>query len=276
MKPLNLTDAIWQESLSEPRSYLLDYASHNNHVLPQEVWDQLSARKASAVAEADQLTARATWCLEEIGHTQDAFVTAFVKLSQGSFKEAWDQFAQCENYAASLDRHIADLENAFGVEHIRKHTSQFQELFPLKLGVSPGILIKESRCSICDSVLTLRNRCPHELGNIYDGEECVKVVSKYELLHVALVPNPMQKTTMIFPDENHVHIFDRLRQLSLELKTPWREWSLSKEERRTHHPAFKGIGRNQHCPCGSRTKYNKCCLTKERVFPHYIISITPS
>ena len=273
MKAMNLNEAIYQDSLSLSRTHLSEYSSRNYFVVPQDVWDKLSERKKFAVSAIDQLTATAVWCLEGIGRAQDSFVTAFKSLCAGAYKEAWEQLVRCENTIGGLDRHFTEEENQFGIEHIRKHTTQFQELFPLSMGISPGLLIKEARCSICDSRLTLRNGCAHELGAIYDGEECIKVVTKCELLHVALVGNPLQKSTMIFPDEDKNHTYVRIQELAQRLETPWRRWNLTKEERRNHHPAFKGIGRNETCPCRSALKYKKCCLRKEKVYPHFLISV---
>lgn len=164
---------------------------------------------------------------------------AFNAICEGEFKESWDTLEKCENAIRGLDWHFTEAENEFGIEYVRKHTKQFQELFPLKWGVSLGLLIKEARCSICDSKLTLRYECTHELGEIYDGEECLKVISDFELLHVALVDNPVQKVTMFFPDEDKNHIFDKIQEIAIFLGSPWRRWSSTREERRTHHPAFK-------------------------------------
>ena len=51
-----------------------------------------------------------------------------------------------------------------------------------------------------------------------------------------------------------------------------RRWSYYREERRQFHPDFKGIGRNERCPCSSGAKYKCCCLGKEKVYPHFVIS----
>ena len=166
-------------------------------------------------------------------------MTAFKSLCEGTYKEAWEQLVQCENTIGGLDRHFTEEGNQFGIEHIRKHTTQLQELFPLSMGISPGLLIKEARCSICDSRLTLRNGCAHELGEIYDGEECIKVVTKWELLHVALVGNPVQKSTMIFPDEDKNHIFVRIQELAHRLETPWRRWHLTKGRKKKSSSGFQ-------------------------------------
>lgn len=272
---MSLREAMYQDSLSWTRTQLLNYSDRNNSVLQQNVWESLSRARALAVSEDDQLTAKAVWCLERIGQVQDQFVLSFNAICTSNFQEGWDGLEKCENQIRGLDRHFAEEENEFGIEHIRKHTKQFQELFPLKWGLSPGLLIKEARCSICDSKLGLRSRCAHKLGEIYSGEECIKVVTKCEFLHVALVENPVQKFTMFFPEEDKNHIFEKIQELATWVGSPWRRWSSRREERRTHHPAFQGIGRNQKCPCGSDRKFKKCCLNKEKVYPHFFIDLDP-
>ena len=273
---MNLREAIFQRTLSSPRTQLIEYRRRENLRISQEVWDSLAEVKQSAVAQNDQMTAKAVWCLETVAKVQDSFVKAFDEMREGAFQEAWDSLFRCECETSSLDYHFTDSKSEFGVEHIRKCTQQYQELFPLKCGFSPGFLVHESRCSICNSILTLRGGCSHELGEIYDGEKCNTVVTKWELLEVSIVDNPADKSTMVFPEEGKDPTFDKIQELTIQLGNPWRRWSSTKEDRRTHHPAFQGIGRNEKCPCRSDKKYKKCCLNNEKVYPHFFIAVERS
>ena len=264
---------IDQPQLSLARSSLRDYKTRTESILPPEFWQNLSQVKYEAVAADDQLTAKASWCLATVGLIQDTFVSAFWHIRGGKFQEAWGMIAQCESALNGLDRHFTEVDSEFGIEFIRTHTRQFQDLFPLKWGMSLGLLVKERRCSICDAVITLRSGCTHEWREIYNGEMCVPIVERSEMLHVALVDNPFQKSTMIFPKGDDAPQLVPLKDLADALLSPWRSWSYRKEERKKHHPAFKGLGRNDICPCESGLKYKRCCLNKDKVYPHFLVSI---
>ncbi len=93
-----------------------------------------------------------------------------------------------------------------------------------------------------------------------------------ELLHVALVDQPVQKYSVISPTGNDGDRFALIEFVVSALRSPWHGWSYHREERRRYHPAFMGIGRNDRCPCGSTRKYKVCCLNKEIVFPHFQLS----
>ena len=272
---MDLRSAIKQDRLASARVHLQDFARRGSSLIPQEVWSSLSDAKELAASENNQLTAKALWCLEQIGQIQDSFVDAFNSIRDGKYKEGWDGLERCENHLKSLDRHLTEEDGEFGLEHVRKHVEQFQELFPVKWGFSPGILYKEVRCSICDARIGLREGCEHRNGEIYSGEMCARVVKAAQILHVALVDNPAQKFSVIFPDEEKNDTLEKIQELSIQLETPWLGWSLTREDRRTHHPAFRGIGRNDRCPCGSEKKFKRCCSNKERVYPHFYIDLDP-
>ena len=274
-KEMTVRESIFQPAFDAPRNWLLSYESRSENILPTAYWKVLSRLKKEYVSKDDQSAAKAAWCMETIGQIQDSFVSAFAPIRERDFKTAWDCFAKCEGSIHSLDRHFNEEYGEFGIEHVRIHTRQFQELFPLKWGISPGILINEKRCSVCNSKLTVRFGCEHQNGEIYDGELCNDVVTEFELLHVALVDKPAQRGTVIWPEIEGNPGFIPLISVVDGLTSPWVRWSCDKEERRIHHPAFKSVGRNDRCPCGSNLKYKRCCLNKQMVpeFPHFKITI---
>lgn len=269
---MTLREAIDQPSLLEQRNQLRDYRSRSTTLLLPEHWHKLSELKHAAVAADDQLTAKAVWCLETIGGIQDQFVSAFSSMSSGEFKEAWDELERCEIELIFLDKHFREMEREFGVEHVRVHTRRFQDLYPFKWGISPAFLNKEIRCSICDAKLTLRVGCEHRVGEIYDGEMCSRVIKDIQILHFALVDNPVQKYSVIFSDGNNDDRFILIKYPVAALRSPWDGWNYRKEERRQYHPAFRRLRRNELCPCRSGLKYKLCCLNKDIVFPHFELS----
>ena len=263
--------AIAQPTFDVVRNQLLDFRSRTSSQLPVDFWQRLSRTKEEYVCQNNQVGAKAVWCLETVGHIQDNFISAVLHIRAEEFQKAWDLLEQCENAITSLGRHFVEHQGEFGIEHVRVHTRQLQELYHLKWGFSPGLLFEEVYCSICQGKRTLRADCGHEVGEIYNGEICANVVAKAKILHISLVDNPAQKGSVIWPDGETPPQFDLLRYLADELLSPWGVWRYHKEIRKCYHPAFKNVGRSDPCPCGSDLKYRRCCMKKDTVpdFPHF-------
>ena len=266
--------AIAEPAFDVPRKQLLDFRSRISSTLPQDFWEHLSKIKDEYVRQDNQIGAKAAWCLEIVGHIQDKFIAAFLQLSAEDYRKAWDLLEQCETAISSLDRHFVEVRSEFGIEHAHAHTRQLQELFHLKWGFSPGVLIEEALCSICQVRRRLRHNCGHETGEMYDGELCTVVVVKGQLLHVSIVDNPAQKFSVIWPDDETQ--FSPLKHLADELLSPWNEWRYHKEIRRSHHPVFRNAKPSDPCPCGSDLSYNNCCMNKDTVpnFPHFRFNVS--
>lgn len=273
MKEVTLRQEIDQLRLRRVRDLLRNYKARTTQTLSHSCRQELATLKGKAISDGDQLVAKAVWCLETIGHIQDHFVSVFLNLRAGEYKEAWNLLEKCENEIGFLDRHFIEEGDEFGVEHAHVHTKRLQDLYPVSLAVSPAFLHKEVRCSACDAKQSLRGGCDHISGEIYDGEMCGMVVTSPELLYLAIVENPVQKSSFIFPEGDNDQPFRSIKELATAIGSPWRRWSYYKEERRQFHPAFKGIGRNDQCPCWLGAKYKRCCLGKEKVFPHFVVSL---
>lgn len=56
-----------------------------------------------------------------------------------------------------------------------------------RVGISAGLIIEESVCSICNQDSDL---CPHIAGREYDGSRCQNIITKVKADHVAFVENP--------------------------------------------------------------------------------------
>jgi len=70
-----------------------------------------------------------------------------------------------------------------GQYHIECHAA----LAHNRVGLSIGVIVQESHCSICKED---PEDCSHITGRIYDGEECVQVITKAALQEVSLVGRP--------------------------------------------------------------------------------------
>lgn len=103
------------------------------------------------------------------------------------------------------------------------------------------------------------------------GEMCYHIIEDAELLGIALVKNPLEKYTVIFPQGMEYNYF-MLENLMPRLDTPYDRWyvDILKEK----NSSYKGVGRNDKCPCGSDKKYKKCCLGIEKeITNHHRITL---
>ena len=269
MNQMTVDTALEQSSLRASRDYLQDYRIRTDGLISSAFWENLCQLKGQAVADDDQMMAKTIWCLETIGRIQDHFVSAFLQIRIDEFKDAWDQLERCQVETGSLDRQFSDEGEEYGIEHARFHTKQFQELYPFEIGLSPGYLVKEARCSICHKELSLRGGCDHKRGEIYDGKMCGREITKLEVLHVSLTDKPANKFSVIFPNGNDDYRFSLVKSVVDALHSPWHRWRYRREERKDHHPRFKSVGLNDPCPCESGLRYENCCISKDTVFPHF-------
>ena len=159
-----LREAIDHSSLHDLRFLLQEYYKRTDAMLPTTFWDTAKDLKREAVGANDQITAKAIWCLETIGKVQDFFVGAYTAMASSDYREAWSKLERCETHISFLDRHFTEKRKEFGIEHCRKHRRQFQDLFHLKWGFSPGMLYREMECTICGAKIELRRNCGHRVG----------------------------------------------------------------------------------------------------------------
>jgi hypothetical protein len=128
-------------------------------------------------------------------------------------------------------------------------------------------------CSVCGRVVSIRNGCDHKKGEIYDGEMCVHKVEEARFLELSVVPNPVQKYSVMWlmKDGKQVDHYDysNVAYVIAGLRRPYDGWDLQRTMIREPHSQYRDVGRNDKCPCGSNKKYKKCCLTTEGVLkPH--------
>jgi hypothetical protein len=230
--------------------------------------DTIAALKREAVESADDLLAKACWCLEQIAGAQKHFEDGFAMARRDDFYGFWCQLEQCELALAFLRRHYVPEADDFGLRHMSLHVLQFQELFPYKLFISPGMVVEEAVCSICLDRIKLRGGCEHVLGEIYSGEMCSQVIRKGRLLEASLVENPVQKYSVLFGPEI-TYDYGAVRYVVAGLGSAWDGWSYRKRTILEAQDSFAETGRNEPCPCGSGRKYKRCCQTSKPERVHY-------
>jgi len=239
----------------------------------QELMRIVLDNKKREVQRGNELNATEYWCLEQILKIQNHYIDAYKQMKAGKYYKGWCSLERCEIEIFFLSKH-KEIGARFHLSFIENQVMKYQKLFPYKYFFSTEFLQKEIRCSICDKVITPRNKCKHKLGQIYKGELCNRKISGLEILGIALVTNPAHKYAVAFArsdsgDENDNYDYSVVGYLIERLISPFDKWDYVTETKRHPHSRYNQLGRNDPCPCGSGKKYKKCCLLQEGVLrPH--------
>ncbi len=265
--------SLLHASLREERGALQRYHTRIEDTLPTSFASSLKEKKLAAVAGGHQSLAKAIWCLETVGESQDVFIEAFADMKAGLFESAWVKLEQCDIVLHQLRPHFAEINDRFGIRHMTVHLRQFQELYPYTFGISPAFVFREVECSICSARLYLRPTCEHVSGEIYDGEMCGPIITNAELIEISLVENPSQKYSVIFPFGDEDPRLAHLKHVCEILGSPWTAWTYERETRTRHFGSDRRIRLTDECPCGSRETFGQCECPKELTFPHFEIAV---
>lgn len=254
--------------LEEPRRLAGGYRARRTDKLPPSYWTILTEVKEQARDDGDVILASACWCFEQIGRAQDHFTSAFVQAQADEFYRSWCELDRAEIELHFLKEHLPIDDDVFGLKHISVHVPRFQALFPYKVFLSPGMVVKKAHCSICQAAIKLRGGCGHVIGQIYEGKMCSRLITEVELLEISLVDTPVQKYSVPFgPDITYD--YGAIRYVVAGLRSPWHGWNYTESETVTHNEGFPGTPRNAICPCGSGKKYKRCCKREKRKKVHY-------
>ena len=222
----------------------------------KQIREILSGIKKASVQQNDQQTAKTVWCYETIHSIQANYLDSFANMKGGMFYEAWCLLERIEIAINSLSPHfVFDIGDPYKLIYIEKHIKQFQSLYPYKFFSSPAILYLEKKCSICGEVITIRKPCGHKKGEIYYGEMCVHEITKGRLLEISVVPNPVQKYSVLFiSDKETGEQVDHYNYSLLEytisgLRRPFDGWEIRRTKIRHPHLLFSHVSRNDPCPC---------------------------
>lgn len=242
-----------------------------------EIQKQIIERKKSFVSSSDEVGAKQCWIYQQTLLVQQLYLKSFSELKEYKFYDAWCTLERCEIEIKSLMKHTNKEQNkSLWLNFISDHVFRYQSIYPYKIFMSPEIIEKKIVCSICGAVISIRNHCGHEVGEIYNGEYCFRIVEKAEFIGMAMVENPVQKYSVPFlsdekgGEKKDHYNYQVVKYLIDALISPYDEWQVQHFDKLHSHSAFLDIGRNEKCPCGSNKKYKKCCLPKDGVLmPHY-------
>lgn len=234
------------------------------------ILQNLKILKRNAVNRGFEMRAKDLWILERIALVNCKYQEAFKLLINRKYFDAWCSIEQVEIMLKSLKRHF-DISDDYKLSFIERTIKNLQVLFPYRLFSSSEFLKKKKKCNICNKIVSVRNPCVHKVGEIYSGEECIRIVTELEPLGIAYVENPVNKYGVLFltkedSDGNSITVdnynYELIENfLKMDL-LPYSYWDLELIKTYFPHPEYKEV---DSCPCLSGLKYIDCCKEKQGI-----------
>lgn len=249
------------------------YLKQKNLKFDDSIKDSIESKRLKAIDIQDEDAANYYWCMSQVFKIQRAFVTAFNYLQSGKFEDAWNLF-DCadidlgvleENYMVDRDKDL------FHLCFIGKMIKEYQKLFPYHHFFSREAIIKEEKCNICGKVVSIRHPCGHVPGKLYMGKLCLREITDLEFKAIAIVTDPFDKYSIVKIDGKD-YDYGMLKYLLEIVHDPFEPFHIRNEM--IKRDEYKGIGRNDLCPCGSGKKYKRCHMGKDsELMNHYIVCL---
>ena len=231
----------------------------------------LGSLKEKSIQENSEEKAKEIWVLEQIAEIQQGYQIIFNALKSREYYEAWCDLERLEIKFQGLKKHFSYNEEEYKLAFIEKCITNLQAIYPYSLFFSSEIVELEKKCNICNKVLSVRNPCNHKVGEIYKGEYCLRIISDFKVIGVAIVNNPVHKYSVaFFKDETTGDTKDQYNYVAIDylmnrLNSTFEDWDLEIEYKFIPHEYFSGYGTDDFCPCNSGDKYNECCLSNPGV-----------
>lgn len=240
----------------------------------------LKEAKAIYLNKKNEDAAKQTWIFENVFSAQYQYLKSFRLMKSGKYSEAWNMLIGAEDAIHFVGSHINEEDmKRYSLDFIECQGKRFQYLFPNKMFASAEIIKDEIRCSICNKIITPRDFCEHKTGEIYNGEMCCYIVTKWTPISVSVVSNPRNKRCLIFPQStsgSDGYNYNVLKHLFSLLISPYDEWDFKETKILSSHKHFNNYPKTYLCPCESGKTYSECCLKNpDGVFHSHIDFILP-
>ena len=229
-------------------------------------------KERAVKSQGDELQAKAIWCLEGLVMAHSEFTLAHDSMRSGDVVEAFKRIEGILAGTPHIRRHLNDAGGKFGLDLIHNLARNWVTLLDPPYGVSLGAITKRSHCSICQTKVGVLWPCGHMRGEIYGGKYCSQIVDKWELAEGSLVERPAS-LLLSNHTERMLKKADEFTELAKKLPSPYTPWLLEPVTDLVQHPAYRDVGRNAKCPCGSGKKLKRCCTRGHPKIKHWGIRI---
>ena len=177
--------------------------------------------KETYISNNDEENAKRCLLLESILQIQHNYLKTYKLILKNKHDSAWSCIIDIENEIELIKPYIEVDFAKYKLDIVKDKNTKIQTLFPYTLFFSAGYTVGNYRCSICGEVITLRHRCNHKKGQIYNGRWCFWIkenITNFD--HVAVVTNPKDKRCI--PKEFNGKRFDFsvVDELVIHIKRP--------------------------------------------------------
>lgn len=201
------------------------YLREENLSLKNNVSYKLQIMKEAAIKNQDEPLANELWCMQEIYAVQKLYLKAFELLKRGSYREAWNDLESIDIRISHIHYNFESYCDDYHIPLIKENIEKYQKVYPYRLFISREEIIKHEECSICGKPISIRNPCEHELGKVYMGELCQWIVTDMELAALAVVTNPMDKSSVLFP-KGYDYDYSNLDRIMKKIESPYQRFEL--------------------------------------------------
>jgi len=158
----------------------------------EELKVEATSLKKEMVKAKDEDSANALLSFEEMIMTAISELKMWVALKEDNPSSAWDYLINAQT-AARTAMQAHSIANHLD-RYIKRLNLLEKLLFPPQMFFSPGVIIKDSECSICGKEY---GECDHVVGRAYMGEMCSRHIKKCEFNEISLVEEPANKQARI-------------------------------------------------------------------------------
>jgi hypothetical protein len=247
-----------------------------NSIDLEQLLVEIKREKEISVQAANDIESKEYWNYEQIAIIHKDYLEAYKLIKDKEYYKGWCKLENIEISLQFLKPHFPIKTNPYKLLQIEKNVKNLQAIYPYRMFSSIEMIMKEVKCNICDKVVSFRNPCNHKIGEIYNGEMCLRIVTKSEPIGIAIVENPVNKYTVLFMKENEEgktvdhYDYTTLEYLFDVILHPFEKWDLVIHEKYSPHKNFRNLKPDDKCSCNSTKKYSECCLKKKGVkYLHY-------
>ena len=193
-------------------------------------------------------------------------------LTRGDFYEAWVELERIEIDLIHIKENNEFLPevNFYGVNFLARMVCNWQALFPYKIFGSSREIIKEVKCSVCNTTRSFINDCGHVKNKLYNGVLCFDEVIDFELITYDIVSNPVNKCSVFFSNDGDHYNYSTLISVVKYIQSPHQIFNITTWRfKAKEHDGV--LSPENICPCGdSLKKYADCCLPRNGIYKKHI------
>lgn len=223
---------------------------------------QVRASHDAATHDDDEAVANRWWCIRSFLEAYCHYVSAFGLMKAEEWYRGWCELEKAEIRLHHLYPHEKLIAFALPSKNLSSVIRNFQRLFPYRVFMSPGFLIRRRECGICGQTMTPFGGCGHVVGHLYGGRLCYSIIKDAEFLETSFVYKPAQKYSVAFLGGGDHYDYSLVRHVIERLPAPFAGFDLTVTKRGYPLDRFKDLSPEDRCPCWSGEPFGVCCQAK--------------